>query len=177
MGRDKLALPYAGHTILWHAVDSLCSSVVSKILIITAPGCEYDLPVDPRVQVVVNPKHREGLGTSLSLAASRLAPADESLLVTLGDKPLLRSKTVDDAVKRFAESRPALLVCCFRGAPGHPVIFSPPIVRELLSIGGDEGARRIVRSHRDAERFDTDDEGVVFDIDTDEDYTNLLSRD
>jgi len=176
MGADKLALPFAGKTVLWHAVAPLLSARVDRIMVVTAPGKEYVLPDDARIESLSNPDHGEGMASSLRLACSRTGPEAESLMVCLGDKPLLRSETVVEAIRRFEAESCDVLVSCFEGQAGHPVLFASRLMPALMRLKGDEGARRIVASHHGVHRFPCDDEGVVFDIDTDEDYTNLLSR-
>jgi molybdenum cofactor cytidylyltransferase len=54
----------------------------------------------------------------------------------------------------------------YEDTPGHPVGFSREFFAELLDLDGDEGARSVVRAHRDVVEFvDVDDPGVVTDLD------------
>ncbi|HSW83600.1 MAG TPA: hypothetical protein VLH12_09000, partial [Usitatibacter sp.] len=52
-------------------------------------------------------------------------------------------------------------------ARGHPVGFSARLREDLLALDGDEGARSVIQSHRDAVTLiPVDDEGITVDIDT-----------
>jgi molybdenum cofactor cytidylyltransferase len=55
------------------------------------------------------------------------------------------------------------------GRRGHPVGFSAELVSELVSLTGDEGARRVVARYP-AQAVDVDDAGVLQDFDTEEDF-------
>lgn len=174
MGRDKLALAFRGRTVIWHSVAATLQSSASRIVVVTGAASNYPLPDDSRIEQITNSRHLVGMGTSLSVAAAAMSERDTALLVTLGDKPLLRPETIIEAIERFEASGASLLVTFHDGEPGHPVIFSRELVPSLLALDGDEGARRIIATHDAVERLDSPDEGVSFDIDTTEDYTRLL---
>ena len=60
----------------------------------------------------------------------------------------------------------------FNGRRGHPVLFAAALVPEFLALGPRESARDVVNRHP-AEYVDTDDEGVIRDIDDPEAYRQL----
>jgi molybdenum cofactor cytidylyltransferase len=64
-----------------------------------------------------------------------------------------------------------IIIPCHEGRRGHPALFSRAILNEVLSggtlrdiIGKDE--RRVLQ-------VDVDDEGILLDMDTDEDYQKV----
>src|SRR5207248_7186742 len=86
---------------------------------------------------------------------SRQWPDAASLLIALGDQPLLGSGIIGELAKRFGveterESPVRIVAPRFRGEAGTPVLFSRDLVPELLRITGDRGARSVV--DRDATR-------------------------
>jgi molybdenum cofactor cytidylyltransferase len=52
-----------------------------------------------------------------------------------------------------------------RGRRGHPVGFAAELYSELVTLAGDEGARRLVARYP-AHGVDVDDPGVLIDVDT-----------
>ena len=63
----------------------------------------------------------------------------------------------------------------YKGRRGNPVLISPELRDELLRLGGDEGARRILaRIKTDAPdrllAVEAESEALFWDIDTEEDY-------
>jgi len=59
----------------------------------------------------------------------------------------------------------AIAFAQYRGRRGHPVGFSAELYSELVTLSGDEGARRIVARYP-AHGQEVDDRGVLVDIDT-----------
>jgi molybdenum cofactor cytidylyltransferase len=114
--------------------------------------------------------------SSLQIAIHHLQSASESnpvdgILVHLVDHPYLSSELVDLMIGRFYETQKLIVVPRFHGRRGHPVIFSRHLFPELLATPWDQGAKIVVHAHRDETlEIDTEDEGVLIDIDTPEEY-------
>lgn len=65
---------------------------------------------------------------------------------------------------RFGIQHPVALAW---GRQGHPVVFGRTFWPELMRLTGDEGARSVLRSHRDCcVLLEVDDAGVLRDVDT-----------
>jgi molybdenum cofactor cytidylyltransferase len=110
-----------------------------------------------------------GMGHSIAAGVSACGNADGWLILP-GDMPLIRPSTIE-AVAAGLERYP---VCYaqYRGRQGHPVGFSTELFAELLTLSGDEGARRLVARYP-AQPIEVDDPGVLFDVDTAEDLARL----
>ena len=94
--------------------------------------------------------------------------------VTIVDHPLVRSGTVRALVEAFAATGRAVVRPVFRGRHGHPVVFARSTFAGLRAAPLDDGARAVVRSIGPAVLdVETDDEGVVTDVDTPDDYARL----
>jgi molybdenum cofactor cytidylyltransferase len=110
-------------------------------------------------------------GMAASLADGVRATRDwDYVFVGLGDMPYVRTETLvrlDAAMRRQRlDGRRCIVQPRYEGTPGHPVGFSREFFAELLDLDGDEGARSVVRAHRDVVEFvDVDDPGVVTDLD------------
>ena len=113
----------------------------------------------------------EGIGTSL---ASTIAIVTErkwsSVFVFLGDMPYLKSETIFN-LKTEASTNPRdIIVPKFMAETGHPVCFPSRFYKEIESLSGDTGAKKIIQSNLDCVRFvKTNDRGVTLDIDTPKD--------
>jgi molybdenum cofactor cytidylyltransferase len=166
MGRDKLGLPWRGSTVLestlgrWVAVPQL-----DEILVVRRPG---GTPISiPRVRTLENAEADEGMGSSLRLAAQALPPDTEAAVVGLADMPEVASDTIAALVKAWRPLGPAGIVApAFEGRRGHPVVFGAAHFPALQRLGGDSGARDILRERAsDLRLLDVQDPGVLLDID------------
>ncbi len=103
----------------------------------------------------------------------RALPADcDGVLFTLVDHPAPSPATLDALL---ALQPPLIRVPRYRSKRGHPIWFSRDLIAEFLALPHDGPARDIVARHVDGtEYLDLDDPGIVADIDSPEDYRELL---
>jgi molybdenum cofactor cytidylyltransferase len=166
MGRDKLALPWRGATVLtatlaqWTAVGELAEI----LLVRRAPD---PTPYGPRVRTLVNAAADEGLGSSLRAAAGDLPPDTAAVVVGLADMPAVRSATIAALVAAFGPLGPDGIVAPrHAGRRGHPVVFGARHLAALRALRGDEGARALLAERAaDLVLVDVDDPGVLLDLD------------
>ena len=185
MGRPKALLPIDGVRFIEKIVSALRNRLTSRILLwfldIMPRRCgkkSSDLPVtilvnhelQARTAVLVAGRHRH-------LESSSEGSPVDGILVHLVDHPYISATLVDLMIDRFYETKKLIVVPRFQGRRGHPVIFAHALFPELLAAGTDQGAKPVVHAHRDDTlEIDTEDEGVLIDIDTPEEYRLARQR-
>jgi molybdenum cofactor cytidylyltransferase len=111
------------------------------------------------------------LGMGFSIAAGVAARPDATgWLVLPGDMPMVQTSTLL-AVASALEHHP-VAYAQHRGRRGHPVGFSTELYSELVTLSGDEGARRLVARYP-AHGVEVDDAGVLIDVDTEADLEQV----
>lgn len=110
-----------------------------------------------------------GMGYSIACGVSARANA-HGWLVLPGDMPLVEPATLR-AVAAAMPQHP-VVYAQYRGRRGHPVAFAAEIYSELVTLGGDEGARRLIGRYP-AHGVDVDDAGVLMDLDTEDDLERM----
>jgi len=116
------------------------------------------------------------LQTAIRHLESSGSPVD-GILVHLVDHPYIDAKLVNLMIDRFYETKKLIVVPRFQERRGHPVIFARALFAELLAAGTDQGAKPVVHAHRkDTLEIDTDDQGVLIDIDTPEEYRTHVEK-
>lgn len=134
------------------------------------------------ITILRNPEYRLGQLSSLKVAIGYLnaRPAGanvEAALVALVDHPAIPASVVDLLLANFAKSHAPVLIPTYYGRRGHPVLFARSLFAELLDAPLEEGARWVVRRHAaEVELVETDEEGILLDIDRPADYAALLKR-
>lgn len=104
-------------------------------------------------RVVFNEQWSSGLGSSLRCGLQALASEDEELdhlkkraVVTLVDLPGLTAP----AIRKVLGVQQSLVAATYQGQQGHPVVIAQPHWSFLIpSLGGDRGAGRYLKLHRD----------------------------
>jgi molybdenum cofactor cytidylyltransferase len=157
-GRDAIVRP-----VLEHVLVGL-SEVVVKCLLITRPelvdvsrlgrryGCEVLLLDSP------------GMGDSIA-AAVTAGPDFRGWVVALGDMPFILPGTLDQVIDSLQDD--AISVPVYQGQRGHPVGFGCSFGSALMSLTGDQGAKRLFQTAR-VQTIEVDDPGVLWDVDVPE---------
>jgi molybdenum cofactor cytidylyltransferase len=169
MGEAKQLLSIGAKTLLETVLDNLWRSQVSEIIVVLGTSAdEIRLQVQmENVRVVINERHAEGMGTSVSTGIAAVSSLSEGALVILADQPFVRPETFDLLIAQYRERKPSILVPMFQGFRGNPVLIDRHLFPELLSLAGDVGCRAIFGNHPgEMLKVPVDDVGVLLDVDT-----------
>jgi molybdenum cofactor cytidylyltransferase len=119
-------------------------------------------------RVVRAERAAEGMGASLAAGVDAAGAAD-GYVVALADMPWIAPPTIA-RIARALEQGATIAAPRHAGKRGHPVGFAASLRAELLALGGDEGAKRVLAAHRAAlQLIDVDDPGVLRDVDRPDD--------
>lgn len=179
MGRPKALLLFQNLTFLEAILQCLRSAGISRTVVVLGHSAqEIQLTADfGTADVVVNAQYRLGQTSSLQ-AALRAIPDADGALLCLVDHPAIKPETVRRLVGVFEEAKAPVVAPVYEGRRGHPVVIARTMFPELLALSPDQGANAVVRKYRGASvEVPVDDPGVVQDIDTLDDYTQLAGRD
>lgn len=172
-GGGKLLHPLEdGVAIAAHAARNLIAAGL-PVTAVVRPG---DFPLAELLeqedcQVTICPDAGRGMGVSLAHGVTAARDAG-GWVVALADMPRIRPATIARVVQALAAGAD-IAAPAYQGDRGHPVAFSRRFLHELQALIGDSGARAVVQRNQALVRLiDTDDPGVLFDIDR----RNDLSR-
>jgi molybdenum cofactor cytidylyltransferase len=169
MGRDKLSLAWRGEPVVTHALGVLLACPdLAEVLVVTRPGARLPLPPG-RWRLVENPDADEGMASSLR-AGVAASPERAFFLFALGDMPAVDPTVPSALVAAWRAGGADAVVPVHRGRRGHPVLLPETWRTDLLSLGGDRGARDLLRARADRVLLlAVDDPGILFDLDRPED--------
>lgn len=171
---NKLLLPLGRRTVLERVVTAALNTDPLEVVVVTGPerdAIEAVLEGRP-VHFIHNPHHEEGMASSLRAGIRAASPSAAGFAIMLGDLPFILSSTIAHLCTQLEPGR--IVIPKFEGRQGHPVVFAARYREDLLALSGDVGARRVIQSYPDAAlEVDTEDPGILFDIDTMADYRQL----
>ena len=180
MGQFKPLLPIAGTTVIAQVVAMFRAAGIDRIGVVTGHRAEEIEPVVNRLgaMVVRNPDFQQGMYSSIQAgirAVGALSPTVDACFLLPVDIPLVRPESVTALALAFATRRAPITYPRFNGQRGHPPLVSNALFAEILAGKGEGGLRELLRKHQ-PESADVDvlDEGVMLDMDTPEDYAQLV---
>lgn len=129
------------------------------------------------VTLVENPDYLTGMLSSVC-AGLAAAPANtEWLVLALGDQPSLQPETVARLLAEARRGPETIVVPSYGGRRGHPLVFHARYREEILGLAGGRGLKELLDRHPDAIRHVLfEDEAVLADMDTPDDYRRELRR-
>jgi molybdenum cofactor cytidylyltransferase len=117
------------------------------------------------------------MSTSLIEGIKNLRQDIEAFMVILGDQPFVSKESMEKIIETYygMKRKPLMVVPTYRGLRGNPVLISSRIAKEIMSLRGDIGARALMERYKAYISYiETQDPGVVLDIDTKEDLEKAL---
>ena len=183
MGKFKPLLPIDGKPMLEIVLTKVLSFPFQEVMAVVGyKGQELKEAIyleDDRFNWITNEQFLEGLSSSIKAAIGFGNNESSGVLVFLGDQPLLRTSTIDQILNVIIEKGLAQSQCIvqptYNGTPGHPVFISAPMIPYLKALSGDQGAKPIFKFADQHIYVPIDDEWTILDVDTKQDYQNLVN--
>jgi molybdenum cofactor cytidylyltransferase len=178
MGTMKVLLPWHGQPLISHIARVALAARLEQVIVVTGSEAAavaqalQDMPVE----VVHNDHYRDGLSGSLRVGIAAVGTDIAAALVMLGDQPLLTAEVIDRLVECYEQGGASIVAPFADGQRGNPVLFDRRFFAEFQAITGDQGARTVLQTYRDAIVAVEVDSEVLEDVDTPEAYEALLGR-
>lgn len=171
-GADKRLQPLATSTVAETTIEKYLRVFDSVRVVLKGPSDPLTQVLSKnawQLEVVYSPNAHLGMGHSLAAGVKDLEW--EYTFVALADMPLITAATLRE-LKETAKNNLDTIIrprdtTDNANAFGHPIGFPHRFFAELANCQGDEGARGLLKAHKDSIlTVDCLDPGVIQDIDT-----------
>jgi molybdenum cofactor cytidylyltransferase len=179
MGEAKQLLRLGESTVLVQTIENVRRSAVDEIVLVLGASAEAIRCLLPAsllegLKVVVNPVYEQGMASSLRAGLLALDPQIGAALIVLADQPFVRSETLDHLGREHRRTQAQIVIPTYQGRRGNPVLLDRSVFTEVMELEGDIGCRAIFGSHPERTiKLEVKDEGILLDIDNQEDYQLL----
>jgi len=178
LGEPKQTLRYHGKSLLQRAVQAALNSVCQPVVVVLGANIKTTLPElggISAVQVVENPAWQDGMASSIRYGLTtmlQVKPSVAGIILMVCDQPFADAALLDKLVHEKYKTGKGIAASAYNGTLGTPVLFDKVYFPELLSLKGQEGAKKLVF------RYSEDAVSVPFplgsiDVDTPADYAAL----
>jgi molybdenum cofactor cytidylyltransferase len=172
-GQPKALLKFRRKTFLEHVLSAVRDSGITTTVVVVGHHQKEIRAAFASTYLVFNPDYEQGMSTSVQAGIRALPAGVQGAGVFLVDHPLIDVQTVQKLTEKLTPQTIVLPV--HKGRRGHPVFFGAGLFDEILALGADQGLNTVVRA--DPSRITeiaVEDVGVLSDIDTREQFENLL---
>ena len=173
-GSSKQLVEFEGKTLIRRA-DNLAKECCDSRRVLVA-GHEWRAVLEGCAPstgfVLVNDRHKEGIGTSVATAVRALRHAADAVIVILADQPLISADHINALVDTWSGAKREIVATAYADTVGVPALFAGGCFDDLAVLEGDQGARALMTGGQ----FDVREvvfQDAAIDIDTAEDLARL----
>lgn len=165
----KMEFEIEGKAMLKRCIESLYDACVR---IIVVSGYKHEKIEElvseySKVDVVYNENFHKGMFSSVKKGISNVK--SERFFLTPGDYPFINKEVCN----KLIECQEEIVIPSFNKKGGHPILLSSSLIKEIL-LEDDESNLKAFLNKKHRAYVDIEDEGILIDVDMEEDYKKLL---
>ncbi|WP_295769560.1 nucleotidyltransferase family protein [uncultured Mucilaginibacter sp.] len=176
MGRPKQQLPYNNGTLLQNAINAALGVESAGVYVVLGSHADEitdelsNLPVN----ILYNHDWQLGMASSINTGVEALSANKDvgSALIMLCDQPFADASLLNNLIQLKPDAAKYIVACGYADSIGVPAIFSRSYFNSLLSLTGEQGAKKLIADHSNEVIVQNFEKGKV-DIDTPVDYEML----
>jgi molybdenum cofactor cytidylyltransferase len=171
----KQLLIFQRKYLINYVINKILESKIDELFVIL--GYHHDEianVIDPRPKIVDNPGWKIGKSSSIKMGVKFAEKNTDGVIIFLVDQPFINKEIINTLINEFQRSIENIIVPRVNGRLCNPVLFGKKYYEELMDLSGEQGGKVIINKAKDIRWIDWEDERLLLDIDTDEDYKNIL---
>lgn len=177
LGSPKQLLPFRHKTLLKHVVSAAMNIGEAIVVVVTgAHKEEIEKSIsDTNVAVVHNSEWQSGMASSVRAGLGWLLEQPEppkSCIITVCDQPYISSDVFRSLISAYELEHKGICASSYGDTAGTPVLFSHTYFAELMTLKGDEGAKKLLSKNAKNLTLVPFFRGEI-DVDTREDYEKI----
>jgi len=133
--------------------------------------------INSSVILEYNPDWQQGMASSIRAGINRLIaehPTVQNVLLMLCDQPFVDTALLQRIIDEKQRSNHSIVASAYQDTMGAPVLFDQSYFIELMTLRGQEGAKKLLNKY-EAQVTSIPFEKGAIDIDTPADYERLLN--
>ncbi|MDQ1352105.1 MAG: molybdenum cofactor cytidylyltransferase [Acidobacteriota bacterium] len=173
-GTFKMELPVSEKTLLERVIEGM-TPVCPRIIVVAGYRAERISRITrgyPMVEVVFNPIYEKGMFSSVQEGVRHVR--GDLFFIVPGDHPCIPQEVYRRLKEAAEKSNPGVdvFIPVFKGRKGHPVAMKRPMAAKILEEPPDSTLRTVILRNG-FQLVEGEHEGILWDIDTMEDYRKL----
>ena len=176
MGHSKQVMLWRGEPLVRQVVQTALSAGLSPVVVVT--GSDADMVKsavqDQNLTIAHNANWEEGQSASINTGLNALPPETGAAIFLLADQPQIPVELVKKLREVHANTLAPIVAPRVQDRRANPVLFDRQVFPDLSILTGDIGGRALF-SRYDVTWLPWHDEAIILDIDTLDDYHQLLN--
>lgn len=179
MGQPKQLMRINDEALLVRTIKTVAAAGLLNTEITVVLGSDYAQHRDVVSPLKVNIEHNinwaDGMGSSLKYGLKKIMEQKPAgVLILVCDQPLLTQEHLQKIIQLFQTSPQSIIASHYNNTNGVPAIFPSPLFDQLLMIGDEQGAKKVLQQNQH-NLISVDFPNGVIDLDTPEDYKTFCN--
>jgi len=171
----KQLLDWHGEYLINHVIKKILESQIDELFVILGYHfTEIARVIDTRPKIVDNPEWKSGKSSSIKIGVRSAEKYCDGVVFFVVDQPFINKAIINTLIAKFRNSTDSIITPRVNGQLCNPVLFGRKYYEELIGLSGEQGGKEIIKKAKDIGWVNWEDKRLLLDIDTDEDYTNLI---
>lgn len=175
MGQPKMALRWGKVTVIEKVVVTFREAGVVDIRVITGDARDQvEGLVGRTVKTIFNPVYQSGeMLSSVQVGLTDLNSGVEAAIIGLGDQPQVQVRSVKEVMEAYQRLKAPIIIPSFKKRRGHPWLVTRSHWNAIMEMRSPESLRDFLNRHAsDIHYIEFENESILQDIDSPEDYRN-----
>jgi len=176
-GFFKPLLPIDSSLVIERSVYTFQQAGIEDIHVVIGHRANLLIPVltSLGVKTIMNPDYDQGMYTSVQAGVRSLESEVEAFFLLPADYAFVSSETVRSMLRAYQGSSFEVIYPVYRENRGHPPLIFAKLRDRILACEPEGGLKELLEreAHNSAE-IQVDDEGILIDLDSEEDYQRAI---
>ncbi len=153
LGKPKQNLVFQGSTLLHRSIKIALNADTDEVVVILGANTDVIKPTltDKNIHIIQNDDWAEGMASSIRLGVSTLLkinPQLQHVILMLCDQPFADVSIINQLIKAASKDK-TIAASAYNGTVGPPALFNKVHFDELLTLRGNDGAKKLLLKYED----------------------------
>lgn len=180
MNDFKPLLPFGETTALERLIQTYEAHGIEHIYVVVGHRQDdiRDVLRAYKVQIVFNEAYDQGMFSSIQKGLGAMDETLSAFYMQPVDIPLIKVQSLERLYEAYVREGKGVIYPTFLGHKGHPPLIDMKYKEQILASNGEGGLKKVLETFAsDALHVNVCDQSVLMDMDTQEDYINLIVYD
>ena len=178
MGTPKMLLQFGGCTIIEKVLDNTRNSSINDYIVVVGAFNREIISAsgEKESRFSYNDRYKSGMLTSVQCGIMAIRGKCDGAMIILGDQPMTGTGVINKVADCYRNNRNGIIIPVYKGKRGHPVVIDKKYWNTIDKLDPDKGLKSLMEIFQeDILEADIDDQVILRDIDTPEDYNREIN--
>ncbi|HIF62411.1 MAG TPA: nucleotidyltransferase family protein [Candidatus Pelagibacter sp.] len=184
-GENKLTKTIKDIPLIKYTIKNILGSAVDEIIVVLGHEKEELKTIiekNKKIKLVFNENFKSGIASSIKVGLKNISNKTDAFFICLGDMPVVNQNIYNKLIKARNSYNKKLkpifkreiIIPSYEGQDGNPILFSKFMKKKLMNLKEDLGPKEIIElNKKKILNIPFDNEGILVDFDTQENFKNL----